>query len=346
MEAEPAGVAKPTGTAIEPTGTAAQPTGTAAQPTDIAVEPTGTSEPMRTIRSVGALRQALAPARRAGRTIGFVPTMGALHDGHLSLISRAREQCEIVVVSLFVNPAQFDERSDLECYPRDERHDRELAAMAGADMLFAPSAEEVYPAGFATAVEVLGLTERLEGAARGSAHFRGVTTVVCKLLNMVAPDTAYFGQKDAQQAIVIRRLVADLNMPVRIEVCPTVREREGLAMSSRNVHLSAEERERALALHRALEAAAALVASGERDAYALTATARQVMIGLGVEPEYLELVSPDTLDAVERLEQPALLAVAAHVGATRLIDNALLYPVVPSHSQQATLRETTAICSA
>jgi pantoate--beta-alanine ligase len=301
---------------------------------------------MRTVRSVGELRQALAPARRVGRTVGLVPTMGALHDGHLSLIARAREQCDIVVVSLFVNPAQFDERSDLERYPRDERRDHGLAARAGADMLFAPTAEEVYPAGFATTVEVLGLTDRLEGAVRGAAHFRGVTTVVCKLLNMVAPDTAYFGQKDAQQAIVIRRLVADLNMPVRIEACPTVREPDGLAMSSRNAHLSGEERQRALALHRALQAAAASVAGGERTADALTATAREAMGRFGVEPEYLALVSPDTLEPVERLEQPALLAVAARIGATRLIDNTILYPVVPSNSQQATLRETTAICSA
>ena len=163
---------------------------------------------MKTLRTVAELRAALAPARRDGLTIGLVPTMGALHEGHLSLIRRAREQCDLVVVSLFVNPAQFNERADLERYPRDEAHDAALAAEAGADLLFAPSVEEVYPPGFATAVEVLGLTDRLEGAARGAEHFRGVTTVVTKLLCMALPDVAYFGQKDAQQVVVIRRLVA------------------------------------------------------------------------------------------------------------------------------------------
>ena len=170
---------------------------------------------MRMLRTVGELRAALAPAREAGSTIGLVPTMGALHEGHLSLIARARDQCDVVVVSLFVNPAQFNERADLERYPRAERHDAGLAAEAGADLLFAPSVEEVYPPGFATAVEVLGLTDRLEGAARGASHFRGVTTVVTKLLCMTMPHTLYLGQKDAQQVVVIRRLVADLNLPVR-----------------------------------------------------------------------------------------------------------------------------------
>src|SRR5271155_638735 len=163
---------------------------------------------MRTVTTVAELRSVLAPARREGRTIGLVPTMGALHEGHLSLIERAREQCDLVAVSLFVNPAQFNERSDLERYPRRQQHDAELAAGAGADVLFAPSVEEVYPPGFATSVEVLGVSERLEGTARGAEHFRGVATVVSKLLCMALPDVAYFGQKDAQQVIVIRRLVA------------------------------------------------------------------------------------------------------------------------------------------
>ncbi len=292
---------------------------------------------MRTLRTVGDLREAIEPARRAGRTIGLVPTMGALHDGHLSLIAAARTQCDVVVVSLFVNPAQFNERSDLDSYPRQEDRDRELAERAGADVLFAPTAEEVYPSGFSTSVEVLGLTDRLEGAVRGSAHFRGVTTVVCKLLNMVAPDVAYFGQKDAQQVTVIRRMVADLNMAVRIEACPTVREPDGLAMSSRNAHLSPEERARALALHSALAAAAAAVSDGERRADALIGAAREAMAPFDVEPEYLALVSPDTLEPVERLQEPALLAIAARVGSTRLIDNitldpagAILDPTVPA----------------
>ncbi|MGH3429157.1 MAG: pantoate--beta-alanine ligase, partial [Mycobacteriales bacterium] len=202
---------------------------------------------MRTLRTVGELRAALAPARRAGSTIGLVPTMGALHEGHLSLIRRAREQCGVVAVSLFVNPAQFNERSDLERYPRSERRDAGLAAEAGADLLFAPSVEEVYPPGFATAVEVLGLTDRLEGAARGASHFRGVTTVVTKLLCMAMPDILYLGQKDAQQAVVVRRLIADLNLPVRVEALPTVRESDGLALSSRNALLDPRARGRARA---------------------------------------------------------------------------------------------------
>jgi pantoate--beta-alanine ligase len=285
---------------------------------------------MRTLRTVGELRAALAPDRRAGLKIGLVPTMGALHEGHLSLIRRARRQCDRVVVSLFVNPAQFNERSDLEHYPRREQHDTDLAATAGADLLFVPSVEEVYPAGFATSVEVLGVTERLEGAARGSAHFRGVTTVVTKLLGMALPDIAYFGQKDAQQVVVIRHLVRDLNLPVQIETCPTVREPDGLAMSSRNALLTPDERARALALYGALSAAAEHAWSGERSAEALLDTARAAMAPFAVEPEYLALVDPDTLEPVTRLDESALLAVAAHVGAIRLIDNITIHATVPS----------------
>lgn len=297
---------------------------------------------IRTVRTVDGVRLALAPARRDGLRIGFVPTMGALHEGHLSLIRRAHACCDLVVVSLFVNPTQFNERSDLDRYPRREDHDRELAARAGADLLFAPHADEVYPAGFATAVEVLGITDRLEGAVRGAAHFRGVTTVVTKLLNVVAPDIAYFGQKDAQQALVIRRLVNDLNIPVHIEVCPTVREPDGLAMSSRNAHLAPDERERALSLSRALAAAGEAAARGERSACALIARARAELSSRQVEPEYLALVDPDTLEPVEDLHGPALLAVAAQFGTTRLIDNVTLQP-----SPQAThLGERTGTCSA
>ena len=256
---------------------------------------------MRVLRTVEEVRTALEPGRRAGRTIGLVPTMGALHDGHLSLIECARADCDVVVVSLFVNPAQFNEHADLDRYPRQEQRDRELAEAAGADLLFAPAAEEVYPAGFSTSVEVRGLTDRLEGAVRGAGHFRGVTTVVTKLLNIVSPDVAYFGQKDAQQAIVIRRMVKDLNMNVRIEACPTVREADGLAMSSRNAHLSSEERARALAMPRALAAAAAAVKDGERSADVLMAAARETMSAFDVEPEYIALVHPQTLDPVAAL---------------------------------------------
>jgi pantoate--beta-alanine ligase len=289
---------------------------------------------MRTVRTVAELRAELAPARREGSTIGLVPTMGALHEGHLSLIERAREQCDRVVVSLFVNPAQFNERLDLDRYPRQLQHDANLAAEAGADLLFAPAVEEVYPVGFATAVEVLGITDRLEGAVRGAAHFRGVTTVVTKLLSMAQPDIAYFGQKDAQQVVVIRHLVRDLNLPAQVEVCPTVREPDGLAMSSRNAHLDTDERARALSLYRALSAAAASTAAGERSPAALVDRAREAMVSFAVEPEYLALVDPDTLEPVTRLDAPALLVIAAQVGATRLIDNMVLQPA-PSDAAAA-----------
>jgi pantoate--beta-alanine ligase len=293
---------------------------------------------MRTVRAVEELRRALAPARREGRTVGLVPTMGALHEGHLSLIRRARRECDVVVVSLFVNPAQFDQGVDLAGYPRDERHDVELAAAAGADVLFAPSVQEVYPAGFATSVEVLGITERLEGVSRGAEHFRGVSTVVTKLLGMTQPEVAYFGQKDAQQLVVIRRLVADLNLPVRIQACPTVREADGLAMSSRNARLDAEQRARAVALSEGLRAAAACAAAGQRSAEALLDAARAAMLAREVQPEYLELVDPETLLPCERLEGESLLAVAARIGETRLIDNAVLRPSsIPSPASPSPL---------
>ncbi|HUA73759.1 MAG TPA: pantoate--beta-alanine ligase [Solirubrobacteraceae bacterium] len=295
---------------------------------------------MRTLRAVEELRSALAPARRAGESIGLVPTMGALHEGHVSLIRRARRECDLVVVTLFVNPSQFNEHSDLAHYPRDERRDAELATEAGADLLFAPTVEEVYPPGFSTSVEVLGITERLEGASRGSEHFRGVGTVVTKLLGMAQPDVAYFGQKDAQQLVVIRRLVADLNLPVRVQACPTVREPDGLAMSSRNARLGADERARAVALSEGLRAAAQRAADGERSAEALLDVACAAMLARGVQPEYLELVDPETLLPVRELSQEALLAVAARLGETRLIDNALLRPA-PARAQNPTSPQDT-----
>ena len=274
---------------------------------------------MKTIRTVAEVR-----AELAGRTgVGLVPTMGFLHEGHLSLVRRARADCEVVVVSLFVNPKQFGEGEDLDAYPRDEARDAALADEAGADILFAPAHEEVYPDGFATSVEVAGITDALCGAAR-PGHFAGVTTVVTKLLNMVGPDVAYFGQKDAQQALVIRKLVRDLDMPVRIEVCPTVREADGLAMSSRNAYLSAEERERALSLNRALRAAEAAVAEGRTAAEEVLAEARKQLEKAGIEPEYLELRSAKNLAPVERVNGSTLLAVAAQVGRARLIDNTIL----------------------
>lgn len=281
---------------------------------------------MRTVRAVSELREALAPARARQDSIGLVPTMGALHDGHLSLIARARERCDVVVVSLFVNPTQFDAGEDLAAYPRDEERDSALAAGEGANLLFAPPQDEVYPPDFSTHVQVSGLTEVLEGASRGSEHFRGVTTVVAKLLNMVGPDVVYFGRKDAQQALVVTRMVRDLDFPVQVEVCPTVREPDGLALSSRNAHLSGDDRQRALALNRALTAAAHSVAAGERDGREVVRQAQAVMERSGVDPEYLELVEPDTLAPVVTIEGETLVAVAARVGRARLIDNTTVRP--------------------
>ena len=302
---------------------------------------------MRLLRTVAEARTALRPARRAERTIGLVPTMGALHAGHLSLIQRARQECHEVVVSLFVNPRQFGDPGDLSAYPRDEEHDAVLAAEAGADLLFAPGVEELYPAGFATHVRLEGpLVETLEGAHRGPGHFRGVATIVTKLVCIVQPDVAFFGQKDAQQALVIRRLVADLNLPVRIDVGPTVREGDGLALSSRNVRLGAADRARAQALHAALEATADAHAAGERDAAALERVARTAMAAYGVEPDYLALVAPDSLAPVTRVDGEVLVAVAATIGGVRLIDNQLLgtpadgrwqpASATPTHSERST----------
>jgi pantoate--beta-alanine ligase len=281
---------------------------------------------VRTARTVRELRGALKDERRAGHTIGLVPTMGFFHEGHLSLIRRAREQCGFVVVSLFVNPAQFGPGEDLAGYPRDEARDLALARAEGVDLVFAPPVDEVYPAGFASAVEVGGLTDTLEGdpRQRGREHFRGVTTLVAKLLNMVGPDVAFFGQKDAQQALVIRKLVRDLDFDVRIEVCPTVRDAHGLALSSRNTYLSPSEREQALALSRALRAAETLVAGGEVDGSAVLGVARNELAAAGIEPDYLELRSATDLSPVERVNGSTLLAVAARVGRARLIDNTVL----------------------
>jgi pantoate--beta-alanine ligase len=281
---------------------------------------------MKTLRTVTELRTELQPHRRRGETIALVPTMGAFHEGHLSLMRAAREQADVVVVSLFVNPAQFRPGEDLAAYPRDEATDAAQAAEQGVDILFAPSGDEVYPPGFQTEVRVGGLTEPLEGAARGPEHFHGVTTVVTKLFNMIGPDVAFFGQKDAQQAAIIRKLVGDLDMPVRIEVRPTVREPDGLAMSSRNAYLEGADRERAAALSRALRAAEAAAAAGERDPAAIAAQARAALSESGVEPEYLELVSTDTLAPVKEVGQSdVLVAVAARVGPARLIDNTTIH---------------------
>ena len=294
---------------------------------------------MKSVRTVAQLRAELAPARRAGLEVGLVPTMGALHLGHLSLIERAREQCDFVVVSLFVNPAQFDEDADLERYPRREQADARLAAAAGADLLFAPAAAEVYPEGFASSVEVRGVGERLEGEARGAEHFRGVSTVVTKLLCMTQPAVAYFGQKDAQQVAVIRRLVEDLNLPVRIEALPIVREADGLAMSSRNALLSAQERERARALPDSLRHAQALVEEGERSSAAILAAVHGQLRDAGLRADYVALVDPVSFEDLPALSEQALLLIAARVGSVRLIDNALLGACVGLGAARAAHRD-------
>jgi pantoate--beta-alanine ligase len=283
---------------------------------------------VKVVRTTAELRSALEPARGAGRAIGLVPTMGYLHDGHLSLIRAARERCDVVVMSSFVNPAQFKPSEDLNAYPRDDPRDAELAADAGVDLLYAPDVEDVYPDGFSTWVEVEGaLTEVLEGAAdqRGPGHFRGVTTVVAKLLNAVGPQVAFFGQKDAQQAVVIRRMVNDLDFPVKIEVLPTVRETDGLAMSSRNAYLEPDERRRAATLSRALRAARDAAEAGETRIEPVLAAANAELERAGVEPDYLEVRDAESLAPVESLNgRPVLVAVAARFGRARLIDNLVI----------------------
>lgn len=281
---------------------------------------------MKVIRTVSELRRAVATARAARHRIGLVPTMGAFHEGHLSLMRRARETCGFVVVSLFVNPTQFNERSDLDRYPRDEQRDTAMAESTGVDVLFAPPVHEVYPDGYATMVEVSGVSEPLEGTMRGPAHFRGVATVVAKLFNMAQPDDAFFGQKDAQQALLIRRMTRDLDFPVNVVVCPTVREPDGLAMSSRNALLDAGSRHRATALSRALFAVQAAVADGERDAERALDAGRQILRAEGIETEYLAAVSADTLTPVRTITGETLVPIAARVGSVRLIDNVIVSP--------------------
>ena len=285
---------------------------------------------MKIARTKAELREALDAPRRRGRRIGLVPTMGYFHEGHLSLMRRAREDCDIVVVSLFINPTQFAKGEDLASYPRDEQRDRELAVRQGVDLLWIPDADQMYPEGFATAVEVSGeLTGVLEGdpAQRGSSHFRGVTTIVAKLFNSVQPDVAYFGRKDAQQAVVVERMVRDLDFPVQIEVMPTVREDDGLALSSRNAYLDSEERRRAAAISRALRAAERVAREGETSTSALVNAAMTELRNAAIEPEYVEARSAEDLAPIAELNGRAVLvAVAARVGVARLIDNVVIDP--------------------
>ncbi|WP_092237416.1 pantoate--beta-alanine ligase [Bradyrhizobium sp. Gha] len=280
---------------------------------------------MQTIITVGELRRALAEARRADKRVGFVPTMGYLHDGHLALIEASRAQCDVTVVSIFVNPTQFGPNEDLSTYPRDFARDEKLCRDAGVAIIFAPGAEEIYPAQYETFVQPGELAKPLCGAFR-PGHFRGVATVVSKLFNMVQPDVAFFGQKDFQQCAVVRRMTIDLNLPIEIVIVPTVREADRLAMSSRNRYLSKEDRRRALVISRGLFAAAEEFRLGERNVDELIAIARRHLETVD-RLQYLELVDGETLKpAVSPLHRPAALCVAAYVGSTRLIDNVILQP--------------------
>jgi pantoate--beta-alanine ligase len=279
---------------------------------------------MLVLHTIAETRTACARIRLAGKTLGLVPTMGALHEGHLSLVSAAQASCDAVAVSIFVNPTQFGPKEDFASYPRTLEEDCRTLEAAGVDLVFAPSVQEMYPSGASTFVEVAGLSDRLDGASR-PGHFRGVATVVAKLLNIFTPEHAFFGQKDAAQVVVLRKMVRDLQFAVRLDVCPTLREADGLAMSSRNRNLSAEQRRQALVLSRALTAVRQLVQGGERDSAKLLYKALHVFAGEpGVQVDYCRIVDPDTLEDIPDVAKGALVAVAARVGATRLIDNLLL----------------------
>jgi len=281
---------------------------------------------MRIQETIDDMRAASRAARLTGLRLGLVATMGALHDGHLSLVRAAEAQCDVVVVSVFVNPLQFGPNEDLGKYPRTFERDCELLEREGIDFLFAPSAEEMYPADAVTYVTVEGLSDKLCGRSR-PGHFRGVTTVVAKLFDIVEPDLAFFGQKDAAQATIIRRMVRDLNFPIEVMLCPIVREPDGLAMSSRNAYLSPQERKSALVLYRSLGEVKRRFEQGERKAANLIEAGGRVLAQeSAVRLDYLEVVDPDTLDPLPELDRPALVAVAALVGTTRLIDNILLSP--------------------
>lgn len=272
-------------------------------------------------KTIARIREYVAQARAAGKTVGFVPTMGALHAGHASLIEAAARRCDYVVVSIFVNPTQFGPGEDLEKYPRPFEKDVQVCERCGAHAIFAPSAEEMYPRKNSTWVTVEKLTEPLCGRFR-PGHFRGVTTVCTKLFNIVGADVAFFGQKDAQQATVIRRMVADLNMPLEIVVCPTVRESDGLAMSSRNQYLSPQERSQAPVIYRALQRCGEMIKAGEQNAAKITEGMSEVLRQVpALQVEYVSIVDAESLEPCDRVRGQVLVAVAARLGSTRLIDN-------------------------
>lgn len=285
---------------------------------------------MKVIRTVADMQEESKALLMRGSRIGFVPTMGALHKGHMSLIERAREECEIVVVSIFVNPAQFNEQTDFSAYPRTLDNDLEQCGQAGVDIVFAPDEQEMYNPARDTVVMVDQLARPLCGLSRGRGHFIGVCTVVAKLFNIVRPDVAYFGQKDAQQAMIIQRMARDLNFPVAIAVCPIVREEDGLAMSSRNVNIPDDLRPSAVGLYHALQTGRALIREGETDTARLTtAMAETLLQDNRIELDYLEIVSPDTLQEVPVVDDLVLMAGAIRVGGVRLIDNMLVSPDGP-----------------
>ncbi|MBL7215049.1 MAG: pantoate--beta-alanine ligase [Phycisphaerae bacterium] len=275
---------------------------------------------MRIVHTINEIRQSVLGKKQQNARVGLVPTMGALHAGHGSLVEAAVEECDFVVVSIFVNPTQFGPSEDFEKYPRTLDTDAAYCEQLGADIIFAPSADQMYPAEQLTWVDTEKLTEVLCGQSR-PGHFRGVTTVCAKLFNIVQPDLAYFGQKDAQQAIVIQRMVKDLNMPLEIHICPIVREDDGLAMSSRNKYLSADQRKQALCLYKALTECQSQVAAGQRQVALLIDAMKQVIQQHQGQIDYISIVDPQTLDSLEQIKQKALVLVAVNIGKTRLIDN-------------------------
>lgn len=285
---------------------------------------------MRIIEDLHEMQAEAADMASRRVTCGFVPTMGALHEGHLSLIDRSIQENETTVVSIFVNPTQFVPGEDFERYPRVWEEDADLAEKAGVDILFHPDADDMYPARCQTSVQVHQLTRGLCGMSRGQGHFRGVATVIAKLFNLVRPTRAYFGQKDAQQALVVQRMVLDLNFPVEIAVCPIVREEDGLALSSRNRNIPPEYRDRALALREALVLGRQLIRKGEHDAFKLaTAMQEHVLEDHDIELDYLDIVSPETLEDVDEVDDLVLIAGAIKIGGVRLIDNILVGPDGP-----------------
>lgn len=281
------------------------------------------STPPRVLHDGGRLRETLLAQRAAGRSVGLVPTMGALHAGHASLVEAARRDSDTVVATVFVNPTQFAPGEDYDRYPRDLEADRQKLGEAGCDLVFAPSVEAMYPPGSDTTIDVGAAGRVFEGEFRPT-HFRGVATVVLKLLNLAPADRVYFGQKDYQQTVVLRRMIADLNVPVEVVVCPTVREADGLAMSSRNAYLSEAEREQALSLSQGLRLAAELHAGGERDAAVVCEGLENLCSDAGASVQYVAALRPGTVEPVNTLDEPAVIAIAATVGQTRLIDNALI----------------------